>query len=96
MNGSGGGFATPDPRALLNSPTALALMAAQLMPNGQPNGHVQSPLFNGMPLVSSPSSSSTSSTPLAMNGIPPADPSAANGLCAICSDKATGRHYGLF
>ncbi|KAI6241196.1 hypothetical protein M3Y99_00343100 [Aphelenchoides fujianensis] len=51
MNGSGG-FAAPN--ALLNSPTALALMAAQLMPNGQPNGHVQSPLFNGMPLVSSP------------------------------------------
>ncbi|KAI6178376.1 hypothetical protein M3Y98_00494000 [Aphelenchoides besseyi] len=85
---------------LLSSPTALAFInaAAQLIPQNGITQTSQSPLFAAtMPMTSSPSSSSTSSTPLPINGLPSAvDPgnSLNSGLCAICSDKATGRHYG--
>ncbi|KAI6203064.1 hypothetical protein M3Y94_00513700 [Aphelenchoides besseyi] len=85
---------------LLSSPTALAFInaAAQLMPQNGITPTSQSPLFAAtMPMTSSPSSSSTSSTPLPINGLTSAvDPgnNLNSGLCAICSDRATGRHYG--
>lgn len=74
--------------AILNSPTALALMA-HLTQNSQIQPQINSPVFN----MSSPSSSSTSTTPLPgqnmhqMNGGADINQT----LCAICSDKATGR-----
>ncbi|KAI6207700.1 hypothetical protein M3Y96_00036700 [Aphelenchoides besseyi] len=77
---------------LLSSPTALAFInaAAQLIPQNGITQTSQSPLFAAtMPMTSSPSSSSTSSTPLPINGLPSAvDPgnSLNSGLCAICSD----------
>jgi hypothetical protein len=77
------------PPPFLNSPAALGLLA-QLMPQNQIQHQINSPVFN----ISSPSSSSASSTPLNLPAmqINGNDPNQA--LCAICADKATGRHYG--
>jgi hypothetical protein len=75
------------PSVLFNSPTALALMA-QLMPHNTIQPQVNSPVFNNL---SSPSSSSTSSTPLPIPNMQLNGGLDSNhALCAICHDKATG------
>lgn len=60
------------------------------MPQNPIQPQINSPVFNNL---SSPSSSSNSSTPLPVPNMQlNIDPT--QSLCAICADKATGRHYG--